>query len=145
MKRIRIVTLLISVLIGAIGLASCATLGPVYQQTDNIPDHVGLVYIYRPSEFVGGGVSYTVKANGADVIKLYNGGYFPYFTKPGEIEFSAKTESTTSVTVDVKAGQEYYVKGDVGVGFFVGRPHLILVAPEVAKQEISGCKLIPEK
>ena len=49
-------------------------------------------------------------------------GYFPYYADPGELEFWAKTESTSSVTVDVKAGDTAYVRGSVGVGFFVGRP-----------------------
>ena len=48
-----------------------------------------------------------------------------------------------SVTLDVKAGQTYYIKGEVGVGFLVGRPHLMVVAPDIAEKEIADCKLIP--
>jgi len=45
----------------------------------------------------------------------------------------------------VKAGQIYYLKGTVGVGFFVGHPHLTVVAPPEAEQEITDCKLLPEQ
>jgi hypothetical protein len=48
------------------------------------------------------------------------------------------------VTLDVKAGGVYYVKGTVGVGFFVGRPHLIVVPQSIGETEITECKLIPE-
>jgi hypothetical protein len=47
------------------------------------------------------------------------------------------------VTLDVKAGEVYYIKGTVGVGFFVGRPHLIVVPRAIAENEILECKLIP--
>lgn len=124
---------------------SCASLGPVYQKVDKIPDGMGLVYIYRPSSFVGGGISPDIKVGETVVTTLYNGGYFPYFVEPGEVEFWAKTESKSAVTLDVKAEQTHYIKGTIGVGFFVGRPHLMVVSPDVGEKEIAGCKLIPEK
>jgi hypothetical protein len=131
--------LLISVILLATG---CASLGPVYSKIDKIPDNTGLVYIYRPSSFIGGGVSYDVKDGDTVVTTLHNGGYYPYFSSPGEKEFWAKTEAKSSVTLDVKSGQTYYIKGEVGAGFFVGHPHLMVVAPEVGEKEIEDCKLI---
>lgn len=120
----------------------CASLGPVYSKVDKIPDNAGLVYLYRPSSFLGGGVAYDVKTGGTVITTLHNGGYYPYFSAPGEQEFWAKTEAKSSVTLDVKPGQTYYIKGGVGVGFLVGRPHLMVVAPEIAEKEIADCKLI---
>jgi len=132
-------------LAGMLVLSSCAGLGPVYQKVEMVPDNVGLVYIYRPSSFVGGGVSYDVKVGEIPITTLYNGGYYPYFSKTGEVEFWAKTESKSSVTLDIKAGQTYYIKGTVGVGFIVGRPHLMVISSEVGEKEIIECKLIPEE
>lgn len=126
-------------------VSGCASLGPVYQNVEMVPQDKGLVYIYRPSSFVGGGVSYDVKVGETPVTTLYNGGYYPYFSDPGEIEFWAKTESKSAVTLDVKVGETYFVKGTVGVGFLVGRPHLSVVPNETGSQEIVDCKLIPEK
>lgn len=132
-------------LLSALLLSACApTLGPVFQKVDRAPEGAAVVYIYRPSSFIGGGVYYDVRANGVVVTTLYNGGYHPYVAKPGEVEFSAKTEATSSVTLDVKAGQTYYVRGTVGVGVFVGRPRLEVVPAEVAEKEIAETKLLPE-
>lgn len=126
-------------------LSGCASLGPVYQKVEALPADQGLVYIYRPSSFVGGGVSYDVKVGETPVTTLYNGGYYPYFSAPGEVEFWAKTESRSAVTLDIKAGETYFLKGTVGVGLLVGRPHLTVVPEETGNTEITGCKLIPEK
>lgn len=129
---------------GVVLMSGCATLGPIYTKVDTVPEGRGLVYVYRPSGFVGGGVAYDVKVGDNVVTTLHSGGYYPYFSAPGEVEFWAKTESRSAVTIDVKPGQVYYVKGTVGVGFFVGRPHLIVVPNEVGEKEIVACKLIPE-
>ncbi|MGH7407871.1 MAG: DUF2846 domain-containing protein [Candidatus Methylomirabilales bacterium] len=140
-----VVSAAVVVLAGMAALAGCApSLGAAFANVQTVPDQAAVVYIYRPSKFIGGGVGYDVKANGVVVTTLYNGGYYPYIAKPGEIEFSAKTEATSSVTLDVKAGSVYYVRGTVGVGFIVGRPHLEVVPPEVAEKEIIETKLIPE-
>jgi len=124
-------------------ITGCATLGPDYSKVDKIPDNSGLVYLYRPSSLMGGGVSYDVKTGDTVITTLRSGGYYPYFSAPGEKEFWAQTESKSSVTLDVKAGQTYYIKGEVGVGFIVGRPQLMVVAPEIAEKEIVNTKLIP--
>ena len=124
-------------------ITGCATLGPVYSKVDKIPENSGLVYFYRPVSFMGGGVAYDVKTGDTVITTLHNGGYYPYFSAPGEKEFWARTESKSSVTLDVRAGETYYIKGEVGVGFLVGRPHLMVVAPEIAEKEISDTKLIP--
>lgn len=124
-------------------LTGCASLGPKFSAVEEIKEDKGLIYIYRPNSFCGAGVSYDVKVGEEPITTLYNGGYFPYFSNTGEVEFWAKTESKSAVTLDVNKGETYYIKGTVGVGFFVGRPHLIVVEPNIAEEEISKCKLIP--
>jgi hypothetical protein len=47
------------------------------------------------------------------------------------------------VTIDAKAGQTYYIKGTVGVGVFIGHPHLVVVSGDVGAKEIAACKLVP--
>ena len=140
-RKMRIIGIL---LVGLLFAGGCATLGPVYQKVEKMPEGTGVVYIYRPHSVIGAAVTYDVKVGETVVTTLHNGGYYPYFAKPGEVEFRAKTESESAVTLDVKAGQPYYIKGTVGVGFFVGRPHLMVVPAEAAQKEIAKCKLIPE-
>jgi len=124
-------------------LSGCATLGPAYTPDANAPRDKGTVYVYRPKAFGGGAISYTVSANGTELSSLPAGGYFVYYATPGETEFSAKTEAKTSVTVDVKPGQTYYVQGTIGMGVFVGHPHLTQVTSDVGAKEIASCKLVP--
>lgn len=123
-------------------LAGCATTGPQFEPEIAAPTDRALVYFYRDAGFVGAGVTYMVRANGTDVSTLPAGGYFVYHASPGKVEFSAQTEARTSVTIDAKAGQTYYVKGTVGVGFFVGHPHLTIVPNDVGAKEIAACKLV---
>jgi hypothetical protein len=124
-------------------LTGCATLGPVYTPEQALPADKGTVYIYRDAKFVGGAISFTVSANGAPLAKLSAGSYFVYHPAPGEVEFTAQTEAKTSVTADIKAGEAYYIKGSIGIGVFVGHPHLVLVSKDVGEKEITGCKLVP--
>jgi hypothetical protein len=81
MKHIQGIT--VALLMGLLLVSGCATLGPVYQKVGAIPDGMSLVYIYRPSSFVGGAVAYDVKVGETVVTTLHNGGYYPYFVKPG--------------------------------------------------------------
>jgi hypothetical protein len=118
----------------AVGCAP--TLGDAYKRVEAVPSAKALVYIYRPSG-MGGAVYYDVKANGKVVTTLYSGSYYPYVTDPGEIEFSAKTEASDEVTIDAKANQTYFLRGSVGLGFFVGHPHLTVVPAEEAEKEIA--------
>jgi hypothetical protein len=124
-------------------LAGCATLGPKFEAAQAIPADKAVIYVYRESGIVGGGVAYMVRVNDADVSTLPAGGYFVYLATPGELEFSAKTEARTSVTLDAKAGQTYYIKGTIGVGLFVGHPHLTVVSNEIGAAEITNCSLVP--
>ena len=125
--------------------AGCASLGAGYTPVSSAPPGKATVYVYRPSAFTGGAIAYTVSVNGTDVSTLASGGYFVTYVNPGENEFSAKTEAKTSVTIDAKQGQSYYVKGSLGMGVFVGHPHLVQVSNDEAAPEIAKCKLMPPK
>jgi hypothetical protein len=144
MKRIYIKSVNYFFLLPLLLITGCASLGPVYSKADKIPDNSGLIYFYRPSSFFFAGAFYDIKYDDNVITTLYNGGYYPYFSTPGEKEFWAKTESKSSITLDVKAGQTYYVKGEIGPGFLLNRPHLMVVTPEIAEKEIVDCKLIPD-
>jgi hypothetical protein len=125
-------------------LSGCATLGPKFEAAPGTPADKAMIYVYRESGFVGGGASYMVRINDADISTLPAGGYFAYLSTPGEVEISARTEAKTSVTLDAKAGQTYYIKGTIGIGVFVGHPHLTVVANEVGAAEIAQCSLVPD-
>ncbi len=132
-----------SLILGLV-LSGCATLGPAYKPEVASAADKATVYVYRDFNVFGGGMTYMVSANGVPIASLPAGGYFVYHAHPGEVQLSAKSEATTSVTVEAKAGEVYYVKGTIGIGILVGRPHLVLVSKEVGEKEITSCKLVPE-
>lgn len=125
-------------------LSGCATLGPVYKPESGSPAGTATVYVYRDFNVFGGGMTYMVWGNGVPIASLPAGGYFVYHAAPGKVQLSAKSEATTSATLEAKAGEVYYVKGTLGLGILVGRPHLVLVPKEIGEKEIAGCKLVPQ-
>lgn len=131
--------------IGSVSLMlnGCASLGASYSPDTGAPKDKATVYVYRPSGF-GAAISYTVSVNGTEASSLPSGGYFVYYATPGENEFTAKTEAKTSVTIDAKAGETYFVKGTMGMGVLVGHPHLTQVANDVGAKEIASCKMVPK-
>src|SRR5262249_7206543 len=160
-----------ALLMGVLLVAGCATSGPAFQPVAKLPKGTAVIYIYRTPEFSGDALSYEVKAPDGVVTILRSGGYYPYVVTAGQVELWARTASRQSayrhatppseradndllrlkaiddaaksaVTLDVKAGQVYYVKGEAGVRYFVGRPRLQVVTREQGESEIRQCTLI---
>jgi hypothetical protein len=125
-------------------LSGCAS-GPKFAPvvSVDVPPGKALVYIYRTPSFAGSAVQYAVNAGERKIVQLQNGGYYPYICDPGSIEFWAATEARASLTIDVAAGETYYLRGSLGIGFFVGHPKLQLIPAEQALSEIADCVLIP--
>lgn len=119
-------------------LSGCAVQGEPYQRM-SVPTQKGVIYVYRLPGFVGAAVTPNVTCGSVEN-GLGPGGYHPYVEDPGVITCSAHTEATSTVDVEVKSGQEYYVKEEIGMGFFIGRPHLSVVDPDFGHSEIQQCK-----
>lgn len=83
-----------------------------------------------------------VNANGSPVNSIYAGTYYPYITTPGMVEFSAKTETTETISMFIKPGATYFLKLGIKPGIFMGRPLLIFVPESEAEEEIQNCKLL---
>lgn len=124
----------------------CAASGPQFTTLQKPKENTALVYVYRPSSMVGAVISYNIhvkdKENEDKVIgELVNGSYFTYESKAGEVEFWAQTEAKSSVTLDLKPAQMYCIKGEVGLGFLAGRPHLSIVDDNLCKSQLKETKL----
>jgi hypothetical protein len=126
----------------AILIEGCGASGPVFKPIDPIPAGKGVVYIYRESGIVGGGVYGTATANKIPITKIRNGGYFPYLSNPGTVHFEVSTEATNEADVAVEAGKEKYLKTTVGMGFVAGHLKFSEVSPEIGRKEISECQLL---
>ena len=120
-------------------LAGCAS-GPAFQ-APVLPADKAVIFIYRPSAF-GFAKAYDVKRGDETIVTVKSHGYFPYLTDPGTVTLSATTETTDSVTLDVKPSQVYFVKAGKKVGFWVNRPTLAVVSANEADPELAHCKLL---
>src|SRR5690349_10710079 len=111
--------------------ASCATVQK--ENAPSTPDRPkageGLVIFYREKKLQGWAVSYNVRDGDKAIGGLPNGSYFAYHVTPGPHTFAASTESTSKRTIDVQAGKTYYIRGELEMGMWVGRPHLTIVDP----------------
>ena len=119
----------------------CGAKGPKFTEFSKPKPNQGLVYVYRPSGFVGAGVYYDIHVtnpSNPDFIagELTNGSYLEIDVPKGESEIWGKTEAKSSVTLDIKEGDIQCVRGGVGIGLIVGRPILEVVDFEKCKSEI---------
>lgn len=101
-----------------------------------------MVYFYRPNNFSGSLIGYKVRMNEEDIIgRVRNGEKFGYkVTDFGKHEFWAKTESKSTVIIDVEPGEEYFVRCGINMGFAVGKPDLTLVDNELGISEYESIK-----
>jgi hypothetical protein len=117
-----------------------------FQPEGAVPEGKALVYIYRLAKQNDYGLEYyPLKANGATVVRMYAGGYYPYHCRPGRVRFSAQGEYSAFVTADIAAGQTYYLKLYLIEGARMGTPALEMVDPETGLAELARCQLIVEK
>ena len=134
----------IAILAVSFTICACATVQR--QAAPSSPDRPkagkGLVFFYREKKLEGWGVSYNIRDGENKIGGLPNGSYFVYDATPGPHRFAASTESTAVRTIQVQPGKTYYVRGEVEMGLFVGRPHLTIVDPTEGASAINGLKRV---
>ena len=114
--------------------------GPDHVINPEHPDYA-IVYFYR-SSFEGPLVTYDVYVGETKVFASKVGAKAQVKVfDPGVIEIWAKTESKSSVSIEVEAGGEYYVRCGVSVGFFVGHPSFDLVPASVGNIEYKSLEI----
>ena len=99
----------------------------------------GQVVIFRPSS-MGFAIKCTVRENGAMVSRVGAGKYHVIEVEPGLHHFTAKTEKTDAVAVQVEPDETSYVKCGISMGVMVGRPNL---SPSTAEEFAKATKIKP--
>lgn len=96
-----------------------------------------VVYFYRPKNYTGSFIGFKIRMDDETVIgRVRNGEKFEYKTTDfGEHEFWGKTESKGSVKIDIKKGQEYFVRCGISIGIGVGRPEIYVIENELGISE----------
>jgi hypothetical protein len=96
-----------------------------------------VIYIYRPWHFLGSGNSPMVTC-GHDSIELDAGGYHTFYDEPGQISCSAAAPGNPQLKFSAETDTAYYVREEYSAN---GQVQLTLVDADMAKSEISYCKL----
>lgn len=100
------------------------------------------VYVYRYKQFVGSALSPSVFCDEEQVARLENGRYFAVKLDAGSHSFRSN-DPQSGVALDVKAGQEYFIRVDIAAGMLKGHGRLSLTAPEQGRYELQSSKLKP--
>lgn len=114
-----------------------------YMEAAEIPqakDGQGLIVFYRESGFGGGAVRFNLNQGQEPIGALNSGSILLRDVEPGQHTFWSQAISKDSITIDVVAGNTYYVKGVVKMGLVVGRPQLVVVSEAEAKPSIAKIK-----
>ncbi len=84
----------------------------------------GQIVFFRPSKFVGGAVGFIVREGQTELGKLRNGNYFVLAVEPGTHQYTVHSEAKDVLTLEIEAGETYYVQGTISMGVFAGHPNL---------------------
>lgn len=90
----------------------------------------GQVVFYRPGG-MGPLIRCTVRENGKMIARVGSGKYHVLAVEPGAHAYTAKTEATDTVRVEVEPDETTYVKCKISMGIMAGRPNL---SPSTAEE-----------
>lgn len=99
------------------------------------------VYIYRDEGF-GAAVKMSVLIDGVAVGATAAHSYIYKELSPGQHVIVSKAENETSLAIDVKAGQVYFVWQEVKLGFGSARSALHLVDEAKGRAGVQKCTLV---
>jgi len=111
------------------------------QATDK-GDTKATVFVYRYKQFTGSALSPSVYCDEVQLAKMENGRYFTVRIDPGKHIFHSN-DKQAGIELDLKAGQQYFVRVEIATGFMKGHGRLLLVAPEQGSYELKSSKLKP--
>lgn len=107
------------------------------QKARVFPDPVtdkGLVYFYLEGGILETTASYSIEQDNVVVGDLPERAYLYVFAEPGSRTFSSNSEPESKVTVNITAGETYYIECVIKKGLFVGHPRLKLADVEKSKR-----------
>jgi hypothetical protein len=95
---------------------------------------VPLLRVYRQRRFTGSSLAPSIFVDGRQIARVGNGRRFTAKLTPGAHTIRSDDKSS-AITLDVKSGQEYYIRVDEETGFWKGHGKLTLLLPEQGKPE----------
>lgn len=87
----------------------------------------GLIVFYRSKNMKGAAIHLLIRSSEGAAGNLTNGSMFYQYYEPGQKTFDVSTPSIAGsdlITLDIVAGQTYFVRGEILWGWPAGRPRL---------------------
>ena len=140
MRKLRILWLLIFCVTG---MAVIAQETPVESpKTPDAKSSKATVHVYRYKQFVGSALAPSVYCDETELARMQNGRYFTVKLDPGKHTFRSN-DKQSGIELDIKAGQEYFLRVEIAAGAMKGHGRLVLMAPEQGGYELRSSKLKP--
>lgn len=98
-------------------------------------------YIYRLMNYYGSANKLIVMVNNEPVVKLKNGGYYKFETKPGDYFFTIHMGAPGGIKVYAEPGKSYYISCYLNPGLWSSYPILELKDPISGRALIDGNSL----
>lgn len=136
-----------SSLVGALFVTGCASVPMASPEADlaakaYVTDPTKAnIYIYR-NESMGAAIKMPVLLDNVSVGDTAAKTYIMRSVTPGTHVITSKTEIDATISVDAKAGTNYFVWQEVKMGAFAARSQLHLVDEAKGKAGVAECKLI---
>ena len=106
---------------------------------------VGLLHVYRHRSVVGSALAPSIFVDDKQVARVGNGRRFTAKLIPG-IHGIRSDDKSSAVSLDVKPGQDYYIRIDEETGMWKGHGKMTLLQPEQGKPEYALAKPVePER
>jgi hypothetical protein len=106
---------------------------------------VGWLHVYRQRRFVGSALAPSIFVDDQEVARVGNGRRFTARLTPG-MHGIRSDDKSSSVALDVKSGQDYYIRIDEEPGAWKGHGKLTLLQSEQGKPEYALVKPVePER
>ena len=100
---------------------------------------VGLLHVYRHRRYVGSALAPSIYVDDNQVARVGNGRRVTVKLTPG-VHGVRSDDKSSAVSLDVKPGQEYYIRIDEETGAWKGHGKLTLLQSEQGKPEYSLAK-----
>jgi hypothetical protein len=103
----------------------------------------GLVVLYRMSKAKGAAIGFNLRSSSGFSGNLSNGSWLFEQVEPGQYTYSVSSPSfdgQDSITVNVTAGQTYYLKGEIKWGWPAGRTKFSSMPESSGQAELAKLK-----
>lgn len=116
-----------------------AATGDKASAADSTPAAGGLLHVYRHRRYVGSALAPSIYIDDKQIARVGNGRRFTAKLTPGTHSVRSDDKSS-AVSIDVKPGQDYYIRIDEETGMWKGHGKLTLLMAEQGKPEYALSK-----